>query len=70
MPAKSKKPRRAMAIAKHHPEKLYKRNRGMLSMRKAELHEYATSKEKGLPARAKKRRKHFKKGSTTVDSYE
>jgi len=48
MPAKSKKQRRAMAIAKHHPEKLYKRNKDMKKMSKKQLHEFATTKEKRL----------------------
>jgi len=58
MPAKSKKQRRAMAIAEHHPEKLYKRNRGLKKMSKSDLHDYATTKEKGLP---KKKRRRVKK---------
>ncbi len=55
MPAKSKKQRVAMAIAKHEPGKLYLRNRAMLGMSKEQLSEYASTKEKGLPS--KKRRK-------------
>ena len=51
MPAKSKVMRQASAIAEHHPEKLYKRNRGMLKMSKKQLSEYASTKEKGLPTR-------------------
>ena len=57
MPAKSKKQRRAMAIAEHHPEKLYKRNRGMLEMEKSELHDFAETREKGLPRKKPARRK-------------
>lgn len=53
MPAKSKKQRRAMAIAKHKPSKLYKRNKAMLKMSKAELHKFAKTKEKGLPHKKK-----------------
>lgn len=49
MPAVSKKQRRAMAIAKHHPGKLYKRNRGLLGMSQEQLHEFASTKEKKLP---------------------
>ena len=49
MPAKSKKQRKMMAIAAHHPEKLYKRNKGVAKMSKKQLHEYATTSEKGLP---------------------
>ena len=44
MPAKSEQQRIAAAIAKHHPEKLYKRNVGMLSMSKKELGEFARKK--------------------------
>ena len=56
MPAKSKKQRRAIAIAEHSPSKLYKRNRGLLKMKKSDMHEFASTKEKGLP-RKKKRKK-------------
>ena len=55
MPAKSKKQRRAMAIAKHKPSKLYKRNKAMLKMSKSELHKFAKTKERGLPSRKKKK---------------
>jgi len=58
MPAKSKKQRRAMAIAEHEPGKLYKRNRGMAKMSKSSLHDFASTKEKGLPKKkGRKRRK-------------
>ena len=49
MPAKSKAQRRVMAIAKHHPSKLYKRNKGLKKMSKTQLGHFATTKEKGLP---------------------
>lgn len=55
MPAKSVKQRRLMAIAEHHPEKLYKKNRGVAKMGKAKLHEFAATSEKKLPKRRKKR---------------
>lgn len=45
MPAKTEKQRVVMAIAEHHPEKLYKRNRGLLKMSQAQLHEFASSVE-------------------------
>ena len=54
MPAKSKAQRRAMAIAEHEPEKLYKRNKGMTKMSKGELSDWASTKEKGLPKKKKK----------------
>jgi len=41
MPAKSEKQRVAAAIAKHQPEELYKRNRGLLKMSKEDLTDYA-----------------------------
>lgn len=41
-------------IAEHHPEKLYDRNKGMLSMSKSQLHDYASG-----PIKAKKKTKRF-----------
>lgn len=55
MPAKSKKQRRAMAIAEHTPGKLYKKNRGLKKMSKRQLHDFATTKEKGLPRKKRKK---------------
>lgn len=57
MPAVSKKQRRAMAIAEHHPGKLYKRNRGLKKMSKGDLHDFASTKEKGLPKKKRRRKK-------------
>ena len=57
MPAKSKKQQRMMAIAKHSPSKLYKRNRAVLKMSKKDLSDYARTKRKGLPLRKKKKTK-------------
>lgn len=51
MPAESKKQRRMMAIAEHAPEKLYKRNKGVLEMSKSQLHDFAVTKEKKLPSK-------------------
>lgn len=51
MPAESKKFRRAVAIAEHHPEKLYKRNRSLLSMTRKQMHDFAATPERGLPLR-------------------
>lgn len=48
-PAVSKKQQMVMAIAKHQPEKLYKKNKGILKMGKEQMHEYAETKRKGLP---------------------
>ena len=47
MPAKSEKQRMMMAIAEHNPEKLYKRNKAVLSMSKSQLHDYAHRKGMG-----------------------
>jgi hypothetical protein len=55
MPAKSVKQRRAMAIAKHQPDKLYKRNKGLKKMSKSQLHDFAKTKEKGLPKKKRKK---------------
>jgi len=41
MPAVSKDQRKAMAIAEHNPQKLYKKNRGLLRMTHKQLHELA-----------------------------
>lgn len=51
MPARSVKQRRAMAIAEHHPEKLHAENRSMLGMSHGQLHDFASTPEKGLPER-------------------
>ena len=52
MPAVSEKQRRAAAIAEHHPEQLHSRNRALLKMSKSQLHDFASTKEKGLPKQA------------------
>lgn len=51
MPAKSKAQRRAIAIAEHHPEQLYARNRGLLKMSHSDMHDFAATPEKGLEER-------------------
>ena len=62
MPAESVAQRRAMSIAKYHPEMLYKRNRGLLKMSKEQLDDYASTKEKGLPEKiGSKARKRMRK---------
>ena len=55
MPAKSKAMRQAMAIAEHHPEQLYERNRGMLKMSQSQLHDFAKTKETTLPQHVRHR---------------
>lgn len=58
MAAKSKKQRRAIAIAEHSPKKLYKKNRGLLKMKKSDMHDFASTKEKGLPKKKRAKRGH------------
>ena len=58
MPALSKNQRRAIAIAEHAPDKLYERNKGLLSMKRSDMHDFAATSEKDLPqSRMKYRRK-------------
>ncbi len=47
MPAVSDAQRKMMAIAEHHPEKLHKENKGVLSMSQKQLHEFASTKGAG-----------------------
>jgi len=49
MAATSVKQRRLMGMAYGNPSKLYKKNRGVLSMGKTELRKFAKTKEKNLP---------------------
>lgn len=55
----SKAQRIAMAIAEHHPEDLNKKNKGLADMTHKQLHEFASTPEKGLPSykHARKARK-------------
>lgn len=57
MPATSQAQQIAMAIAEHQPSKLYKRNKGLKKMSKKQLHDFASTKRKGLPKKAKKAKK-------------
>jgi len=61
MPATSKAMRRAMAIAEHHPEQLHARNRGMLKMTQSQLHDFASTSERGLPKHAGARKRTGKR---------
>jgi len=38
-----------MAIAEHHPEDVRPENRGVLRMSHAQLHDFAATKQRGLP---------------------
>lgn len=42
MPAKTKKQRRLFAIAEHHPEQLYAKNKALASLPRKTLHEFAS----------------------------
>jgi hypothetical protein len=57
MPAKSKAQRTVMAIAEHAPGKLYARNKGLKKMSKKQLHDFASTKAKGLPTKVKKKKR-------------
>lgn len=60
MPAKSVAERKAIAIAEHSPNKLYDKNKGLLSMTQGQMHDFAATPEKGLPQYAKKKKGGFK----------
>jgi hypothetical protein len=53
MPSVSKAQQQATAIAEHAPSRLYARNRGLLKMSHKQLRDFASTKRKGLPKRAK-----------------
>jgi hypothetical protein len=46
--------RKLMGLAEHHPEEVSAKNKGVLSMSKSDLHDFASTPEKGLPKRKKK----------------
>jgi len=68
MPAKSIAQRRAIAIASHHPEKLYSRNRSLLKMKRKDMHDFASTREKGLPRHKRKKRGRFAQKRRTMRS--
>ena len=57
MPATSKAFRRLAAIAEHHPEQVSRKNRGVLSMTKRQLHDFAATPERGLPEHKRKKKR-------------
>ena len=57
MPARSKVQQIAMAIAEHHPQRLYKRNKGLLKMSHQQLHDFASTPRKNLAKRIQGARK-------------
>ncbi len=54
MPSVSRAEQQATAIAEHNPSKLYARNKGLLKMSHQQLHDFASTKSKGLPKHAAK----------------
>lgn len=56
MPAKSTAFRRLAAIAEHHPEEVYAKNRSVLGMSHAQLHDFAATSERGLPHHKRKKK--------------
>ncbi len=44
-----------MAIGEHDPSAVYPQNRGILSMSHQQLHDFASTPEKGLPEHVKKK---------------
>lgn len=56
MPSDSKAQRQLMAIAEHHPEEVSAKNRGVLKMTHQQLHDFAATKEKGLPKHVRHQR--------------
>ena len=57
MPAVSRAQQEAMAIAEHDPQKLNKKNRGLLSMSHSQLHDFAATPRSGLPEKSGKLRR-------------
>lgn len=46
-----------MAIALHNPDKLYKKNRGVLKMSRPQLRDFAKTSRRSLPNKAPKSRR-------------
>lgn len=55
MPSVSKAQRKLIAIAEHEPSKIRPENKGILKMKKKDMHDFASTKEKGLPSKARKK---------------
>ena len=49
MPAESKAQHRLIGLAMHNPGKVSRKNRGILSMSRDDMEDYASTKEKGMP---------------------
>jgi hypothetical protein len=54
MPAKSVAQRRLFAVAEHKPEQLRGKNKELANLSRKTLHDFASTKEKGLSLRKKK----------------
>jgi hypothetical protein len=54
MPAPSKAMRRLAGLAEHHPSKVSAKNKSILGMTHQQLHDFASTPEKGLPEHTKK----------------
>lgn len=61
MPAVSKKQRKFMAIAEHHPDASPATKKAAASMSHKQLHDFASTKEKGLPITVKSHKRHAPK---------
>lgn len=59
MPSTSKAQRRLIGLAEHHPDKVYPENRSILGMRKSDMHDFASTRESGLPEHAPKKKRPF-----------
>jgi len=57
MPSTSKNQQIAAAIALHAPSRLFRRNRGLLSMTPEMLEEFAKTKRKRLPKKKRQGKK-------------
>jgi hypothetical protein len=51
MPSTSVAQRRLFAVAEHHPEELYSKNKRLAGLSHQTLHDFAATSEKGLPQR-------------------
>lgn len=56
MPGESIAQARLARLAEHHPEKVYKKNRSILKMSGTALHDYASTPDKGLSYKKKKKK--------------
>lgn len=44
-----------MALAEHHPDEVYAKNKSVLNMSHQQLHDFAATPQKGLPMKKKVR---------------